>query len=215
MNVKLVNLVAVQFGIFVGIMAWLAFTRLESTKSRPAAEMPENVRSPIATVAPAFKPRSPRPYTVDYGADRDRAQPEIEEQAQMEQDYDQEIAAQPYAGTELENNSIVEPPPSSTQVNQEPAVASSDYLEPPQAIADAEPAPVVVYSQPQFVVFSSRRSLARRYRPAPRPGVFPPIPQQQPKRQGAQVNGCGIAPRPNAGVPSGRPNQGFRPRGHR
>ena len=53
MNLKVANLVAVQFGVLLGIVSWLAYSRFESAEPRIAAvEMRKSPAAPAAAVAP-------------------------------------------------------------------------------------------------------------------------------------------------------------------
>ena len=208
MNLKVANLIAVQLGIFVGIMSWLVFSHLESTKPRTAAEMQNSTGDSSATVAPVFEPRNQRPYTVDYETNHERAQPVDEEAAPTAQEYDQEIATQPYTSSGLGNGYVAADSPSYAEVDQEPAVAQPDYVPSPQ---------IVVYAQPaQIVIFSNPRRFANRFRSTPHfDGARMMIMHRRPDRVGPHLGGNGIGPRRNPNAPSGRPAQGFGLRGNR
>ena len=81
MNLKVANLIAIQLGIFVGIMSWLAYSRLESAEPRLAAELPQRAVKPVAPAGPGIKADEPLPDAVDYRADRDESQPIAEQPA--------------------------------------------------------------------------------------------------------------------------------------
>jgi hypothetical protein len=207
MNLKVANLIAVQFGIFIGIMSWLVFSRLESARPHTAAEMRESTVAPVATVAAVSERRNQRPYTVDYETDHERAQPVDEEAAPTAQEYDQEIATQRYASSGREDGSIVGVSPSYAPVDQEPAVAQPDYVPSPQ---------IFVYAQPaQIVVFSNPRRFANRFRSTFPSGALNTITHRRPDRVGPHLSGNGIVPRRNPNTPSCRPAQGFGLRGNR
>ena len=81
MNVKVANLVAVQFGVLVGIASWLAYSRFELPEPRiVAADRRESPAAPSTAVAPIS----------DLGSQVTRA---LEEDADREQD--QSIGEQP------------------------------------------------------------------------------------------------------------------------
>ncbi|HEX7517570.1 MAG TPA: hypothetical protein VF345_09820 [Chthoniobacterales bacterium] len=225
MNLKVANLVAVQFGVFVGIMSWLAYSRLEPVQPpRIAAETSGRPVNSVRPSAPVVAPRSQRPHTVDYRTDRPKARPVDAEPVLTAHDYDQEIAPDPDVTSAPDEGSFVGAAPTYSQVEQEPAVASPEYVPSPQTVAYSQPtepaeyvqpAQLVVYSQPQLVVFSNAGSFGRRCRSMPHPGAPMPIAQQHPKRGESHLKTCGILPRPNTSVPTCRPTQDFKPRGKR
>ena len=224
MNLKVANLVAVQFGIFVGMTSWLAYSHLHSDESPAAA---------------AFAPGEQRPSLIDYRVDRDRAQPDGEQPAAAAHEYSaaavqqysalaaqlyyQQIAPRRYASSGLENGSSVAVTPSYPEVAQErevvpdyPASQTAAYVPTPQFIA---------YPQPQFVLFSDHRRFANRCRPAPPVvGAHLATTHRRPNRPRCDLSGAkefrptkfpGIASRLNAGAPSCRPNEGFKAEGRR
>jgi hypothetical protein len=207
MNLKVANLIAVELGILIGIMSWLAYSRFPSAQPRTAAEMQESTVAPVATVAAVSERRNQRPYTVDYETDHERAQPVDEEAAPTAQEYDQEIATQPYTSSGLGNGYVAADSPSYAEVDQEPAVAQPDYVPSPQ---------IVVYAQPaQIVVFSNPRRFANRFRSTFPSGALNTITHRRPDRVGPHLSGNGIVPRRNPNAPSCRPAQGFGLRGNR
>ena len=96
MNLKVANLIAVEFGILIGLMSWLVYSRFPSTAAQTAAEMEEGTVVPFATVASVSKPRNQRLHTMDYRADREPVALADEQPVPTAQEYDQEIATQPY-----------------------------------------------------------------------------------------------------------------------
>jgi hypothetical protein len=207
MNPKVANLIAVELGILIGIMSWLAYSRFPSAEPRTAAEMRESTAGPVATVAAVSERRNQRRYTVDYETDHERAQPVDEEAAPTAQEYDQEIATQPYPSSGLGNGYVAADSPFYAAVDQEPAVAQPDYVPSPQ---------IVVYAQPaQIVLFSNPRRFANRFRSTLPPGAFNTITHRRPDRVGPHLGGNGIVPRRNPNAPSRRPAQGFGLRGNR
>jgi hypothetical protein len=185
MNLKVSNLVAIQFGVFVGIMFWLAYSQLPFAGPRAATKTPEPKAEPAANVAPAFKPGEQRSQTLDYRADGEEAEPAGEQPVPLLHEYSpaavqqhsalaaqlyyQQITPRRYASARVENGPIVADAPSYAVVEQAPAVAPAEYMAEPETVAYAEPAQVVVYSQPQFVVFSNRHRFANRCRAASDP----------------------------------------------
>ena len=182
MNLKVANLVAIQFGMFVGIMSWLAYSQIPFGEPRTEAKVREPIAEPVATLASAANPGDQRSQTVDYRADQEQTQPVAEQPAPaMQHEYSaaavqqnsalaaqlyyQQIAPRRYATAGLANRSIAAVAPSYAEVAQEPAAVPADDPE-PQTIAYVEPTQVVVYQQPQFVAFSNARSFRNRCRPA-------------------------------------------------
>lgn len=236
MNLKVANLVAVQFGVLVGIMSWLAYSRFESAEPRIAAvEMRKRPVDSVAAVAPISDLGSQVTRALDSGTDREQDQstaeppvpvvpphhqysPEAVQQytALAAQQYYQQIAPRRYASASLENRLIAAVAPVYTEVAREPAAISLDYVEPVQTVAYTEPYPVVVYPQPQFVVFFNARRFANRCRPtAPLRDAHMPIAHRRPDRAECHPNGHTIVSPQNAGVKPCRPNQGLMAQGKR
>jgi hypothetical protein len=213
MNLKVANLIAIQFGIFVGIMSWVAYSHFESAKSpRLAGESGKGPVNSVAPVAPAapfapmVDPEGQRSVPVDYRADPDRAQPvtqqpvpvvhyqyspEAVEQytALAAQQYYQQIAARPYVSSSVQNRSTGAET-SYAQVAQAPVVVQLNEPE-PQTVAYDEPAQIVAYAQPYpFFAYSNARSFGRRCRrPPPRHGILTPVTHRPHERRGPRLSG--------------------------
>jgi len=253
MNLKVANLVAIQFGMFVGIMSWLAYSQLPFGEPRTAAEVRKPIAEPVATFASAPNPADQRSQTVDYRADQERSQPVApvmqheystaavqQNSALAAQLYYQQIAPQRYASAGLANISIAAMAPSYAEVAPEPvAVQTDDPV--PETVAYVQPTEVVVYPQPQFVVFDNSRRFANRGRSTLRtPGTplanayrrstvrTPGTPlanayrglDRRPSHLGGSMGhrpakSFGVVHRRNNSGPACRPNQGFAARGRR
>jgi hypothetical protein len=237
MNLKVANLVAVQFGVLIGIVSWLAYSRFESTEPRIAAvEMRKRPVDSVAAVAPISDLGSQLSRALDDGVDREQNQsiaeqpapathqysPEAVQQytALATQQYYQQIAPRRYASSSGANSSIAPVAPVYTQVAQEPAAVSSDYAEPVQTVAYAEPTQIAVY-QPQFIVFSNQRRFPNRCRSTLQPAAVMPVAHRRPGRGGPHLSGStesrptkcfGTVPPRNPNDPSCRPSQEFRSR---
>ena len=83
MNLKTANLVAVQFGMFVGMMSWLAYSRLESAEPRK-----------VNSISPISEPAGQRPYAIDHGAGRERAKSVAEQPVSVAYEYSAEAVQQ-------------------------------------------------------------------------------------------------------------------------
>jgi hypothetical protein len=206
MNLKVANLIAVELGILIGLMSWLVYSRFPSPEPRTAAEIQENTVAPVATVASVSEPENQRPDTADYRADRERAQPFAEQPALTSRRSAQEtVAPQPYASSGLENGLIAVDSPSYAEADQEAAVGSPEYVVSPQTVVYAQPA--------QIVVFSNPRRFANRCRSTPRHGAFNPIAHQCPDRGNSPLADTRIVSGPNVSTPSCPPTERFGPRG--
>ena len=238
MNLKVANLIAIQLGIFVGIMSWLAYSRLESAGPRIATELRERAAKPAGPVGPGIKADDQSPDAVDDSADRDEAQPIAEQPAPSFHQYSaaavqhysdlaarqyyEQIAPRRYASSSLQNGPVVAEAPSYAEVEQAPAVVA-DYPE-PHTVASVQPAQFIVYPQPQFVVFSNSRRFANRRRPAPpvigahmatHRRLDRPRPHLSGSTESRPTNSFGVVQRQNDKVPSCRPGEGIGPRGPR
>lgn len=239
MNLKIAHLVTVQFGILVGIVACLVFSRFEYAKPRTAAEMQAAKRT--AALEPLTEPEDQRADRVDRRAESERAQlppgqlapvvPNEYSAAAVEQYralatklYYEQIAPRRNASSNPATSSMAAVAQSYSEVAQEPAVIQTDDPA-PQTVAYVQPTQDIVYSQPaQFVVFSNRRPFVNRCRPTPHSGADASGPHRRPDRGGTHWNGSpgsnhprslGVEHRRNSGGPSCPPTQGFRPRGKR
>ncbi len=215
MNLKAANIIVVELGILIGLMSWLAYSRFPSTEPRTAAEkLQESTAAPVATVASVSEPGKQRPSTIDYRTDPEQARLVAEQQALTR--YQQEIAPRPYASSRAVNGSIAADSLSYAELDQEQAVASSEEVASPQTVAYVQPTQIVVYPQPaQIIVFSNPRRFANRCRSTSHSDVLLPITNRCPDKGESNLNRRGMVPRRDAGAPSCRPIQGFRPRDHR
>jgi hypothetical protein len=207
MNSKIANVIALELGILIAITAWLTFSRLPGKEEQSAAAEPERIADSLATATPAPKSRHQHLYAVDYPTNSAVEQPANEEQTQTVQDYDQEIATEPYVSPDLNDGVITGSSPSYTEVEPEPVVYPPDYFVAP-------PTPVVAYIQPyEIIVFSNSHPLGCRHRPPPAcvpavrpppfvPGAGPPVGHRPPARGESHPagggNGAGVVPSGNA-----------------
>ena len=241
MNLKVAHLVSVQFGIFIGIVSCLMFSRFESTRPRAAAEMRKQASERAAAVEPLSEPEDQRADMVDNGAESERAEPVTEQPAPALPNeysaeaveryralatklYYEQIAPRRNASTSPANSSIAAVAPAYTEVVEEPAVVQANDPA-PETVAYLQPTQVILYPQPaQFVVFSHPRRFVNRCRPAPHPGALASNPHRRPDSGGTHLSGSpgcrparslGVAYRQNTDVPSCASTQGFTPRGER
>jgi len=185
MNLKVANLVAIQSGIFFGVISWLAYTQIPFGESRPGTETRKSATKPVATLPSAATAPGNEPFqTVDYRADEEPAEPGAEQPlvppppheyspeavrqytALAAQQYYQQIAPRPYVSSKVENRPVVAAP-SYAKREQEPIAVPAEYEEAPQAVVYEEPAQIVAYAQPYaFVAYSSFPRFLDRCRPA-------------------------------------------------
>lgn len=162
MNTKVANVIAIELGILIAILAWLAFTNLFRVQHRPVAEKPARAASSFATVTPVLKSNGQRLSAADYRVDPAEAQREDEEQAPPVQQYEQEIATEPDASSELVDANVIGTSPSYAEVVQEAVSYPPDCLVPP--ITE-----IVAYPRPnEIIVLSNVRSFGCRHRATPR-----------------------------------------------
>lgn len=234
MNLKFAHLVAIQFGIFVGIVSCLLFFRFDAAQPRTAAE----VRELATELAAAVKDQ--RAEVVDDRTNPEPAQlvpgqlaPVLSNEysaeaveryrAEATRLYYEQIAPRRNASSSLTHSSIAAVAPSYKEVAQEPAVVQTVDPE-PQTVAYVEPTQVVVYQPTQFVAFSHPRRFANRCRPTPHHSALTSNPHRRLDRRGNHLSGSpafcpprslGVMHRRNTNVASCPPTQGFKPRGKR
>lgn len=202
MNSKVANLIAVELGILIAIMAWLAFSNLRPS---PSIEEPDRTVGSFATVGPVLRSTNHRRPPVDYRADLPAGQLQVEEPAQVVQGYDQAEAA-PYGSAGLQGGVFSESEPYYAEVGPLPEPVLDDCL--------YSPLDQYAYSQPStIIVLSNSRSSVNRPRFRPRSGRMM-VAHRRPMPGQPHVRGSRIAPRPRTPVQSSRPNPRLRPRVH-
>ena len=235
MNLKTANLVAIQFGILVGIVCCLVYSRFESGKPRATAE------ERASAVEARSRHQDQRADLVDDRADPDRAQtiteqpiPVVENQYSPEaveryralaaQLYYQQIAPRRNTSATLTTSSTAAVALSDAEVTREPAVTATDDPA-PQPVAYIEPTQVVVYPQAaSFVAYSHRRRFADRCRPTPHHGELASNTHRRPDRRGTHLSvttdwcppkSLGVVHRRNTDAPACPSPRGFKSRGKR
>lgn len=207
MNSKVANLIALELGVLIAIMAGLAFSNLRSVKPQSIAQEPQRTVDSFATVAPVLQSTKRSRPVIDYRAELP-AEPQQEEQpAQTLQQYDQAIPTEPYASSSLDDGYIAETSPYYPGVDPEPLLTSPDCLLSP---VDQ----FVVYPQSTaLIIVSNSRSFGRRPRSLARPGSAPMVAHRHPPTvEQSHGRGGRVAPRQNTQVQSSRPSPKVRPR---
>jgi hypothetical protein len=238
MNLKVAHLVSVQFGIFIGLVICLVFSRFEYFRPHAAAEMRKPATERATTVEPMSEPEDQASDMVDDAAapeqsDRFTEQPTAampteyspeaveKSMAILTKLYYEQIAPRRNASSSSANTTVA---PAYTEVAQEPeAVQVEDPA--PQTVAFQQPTQVIVYPQPaQFVVFSQPRRFVRRCRPAPETGALVSNSHRRQGSGGTHLSGLpesgpprslGAGHRRNTGVPTCPSTQEFTPGGKR
>src|ERR1043166_3384610 len=95
MNLKIANVVAIQFGILIGLMSWLTYCRFPSAEPNTAAETKRKMVNSMPSDAPVSELKNQRSQTADNRVDRERPQTEAEQRAQAVREYTA-LAAQLY-----------------------------------------------------------------------------------------------------------------------
>jgi hypothetical protein len=238
MNLKLAHLVAIQFGIFIGIVICLVFSRFESARPRTAAEMRERATERTAA---GDRMSEPADEFADMANDREELDPaeQLTDQstpampneyspeaveksmAILTKLYYEQIAPRRNVSSSPANIAVA---PSYTEVASEPAVVQTDDPA-PQTVAYVQPSQVIVYPQPaQVVLFSHLRRFVNRCRPAPHPSALASNSHRRWNSGGIQLSGfpesrpprsLGLEQRRTTGVPTCPSTQGFPPRGKR
>lgn len=203
MNPKVANLIALELGILIAVLAWLAFSNHSSVKQYPVAEEQERTAGSFATVTPVLKARNQPLYAVDYRADRAGPQQKDAEQAPTVQEYYQEIATEPNASSDLADGVANESSPYYAGVDQ-PVVYPPDCLVSPVN-------QIVEYVQPnEIIVFSNARSFGRRNRSRTRcGGARMMVAQRRPGGGALRPRGGGLVARRNTNARPSRPTQGI------
>jgi hypothetical protein len=210
MNLKVAHLVSVQFGIFIGIVCCLVFSRSEYFRPRPTADRREPVTQRASAVEPLADSEDQPGDIADNGADAELAElvteqpapalpneysPEAVERYRAEATrlYYEQIAPRRPATT-----TVAAVAPAYTEAVEEPAVDQNNAPV-PETVAYVQPSQVIVYPQPvQFVVFSQPRRFANRCRPASPPGALASNPHRRADRGGTHLNASTPFERPTS-----------------
>lgn len=162
MNMKVTNVIAVELGILILILAWLAFSNFSRVKQSALAEEREPADSSFATVTSLPRSANPRHSAADYFADQQRQQLAALRQAQTLQygtmQYDQQLSSAPDTSAYADD---------SVATGTSPYYA--DVYPPPEASEDSVAwpyDPVLVYPPTsEIIVISNGQSFVRRQPP--------------------------------------------------
>lgn len=165
MNSKVANVIAIELGMLIVILAWLGFSRLPALKP-PNVEQQESAANSFTTLAPMFSSRTPllnghhattQPsYVANNAIDSGQAQPGAQPMPATAQVYIQEVATADPDGTALEDGLVATELPYYSEVGPEPALGP-DYFAP--AVEYVQPAEIVVFSNTRLFPNRRRRVL--------------------------------------------------------
>lgn len=208
MSLKVANLIAVETGVLIGLVSWIAYSHFPSAEPRTEAGAEEHSVAPVGNVssvtraAPASETGSYLPSPLAYNPEREQARLMAERAASLAalQRYYQTTATEPYALSGADTGTAVAETPSYSYTEQ-----PAEYFEPPPA--------VVYYAAPiQTVVVSNPRHFRDRCRTDTRPGVIDRTPRQCPVPE-SHRNDNRLVSVPKSNVPSPPPPQSMKPRG--
>jgi len=163
MNMKVANVIAVELGILIVILAWLAFSNFSRVKKQPTlAEEQEPADSSFATVTSLPRPANPRHSAADYFTDQQRQQLAAQRRAQTLQygtmQYDQPLAPAPDTGAYAEDSVTAGTSPYYAGVYPQPVTSPDSFAWPYD--------PALVYPPTsEIIVISNARAFVRRVAP--------------------------------------------------
>ena len=192
MSTKVANVIAVELGILIALLAWLAIARVPSVRPIPRTQTPARTDESFGTVAPVLRSGPRNLYARNDGVDHHvLGAPTPEEEAAPEY----VVATQPYSGADYPQGYLYEPSPDYLSDQPEPVLPPDYYLEPS--------ADFVEFVQPaQVVVFSNNRSFGRSNRsPFRSNGARSMMGRQRPGGGRMLPRGGGMPPRQHASAP--------------
>ena len=193
MSAKVANVIAIELGILIALLGWLAIARVPSVRSLSRMQAPARTDESFATVVPGLR-SSPQNLYATNGVARGggSAQPAEE----LSPEYVQELSTEPFASSDYAEDFVAETSPYYAPVEQVPAVSAPDCYVAPVA-------QYVEFVQPrQIIVISNPRSFGRPHRcPARFNGGGQTVANQRP-------NGGRVLPRSRGVTPPVRQKPG-------
>jgi hypothetical protein len=162
MNMKVTNVIAVELGILIVILAWLAFSNFSRVKQPKLAEEQEPADSSFATVTSLPRPANPRHSAADYFTDQQRQQLAAQRRAQTLQygtmQYDQQLAPALDTSAYADDSATSGTSPYYTGVYPQPVTSPDSFAWPYD--------PVLVYPPTsEIIVISNAQGFVRRLAP--------------------------------------------------
>lgn len=194
MSTKVANVIAIELGIVIALLVWLAIFQLPGARFSRA----QNQAIPgdsFATVAPVVRANPQDLYARNDMPVRGAAARVVEELAQTAPEYAKDVAAEGYVNPAYVENFAADTTPYDAAVERVPVISSPDFYVAPVA-------QFVDYVQPSsIIVFSNTRSAGRPRRCLPRLSVARG-PTTPPRRDGGNMpaHGNGLTPRQKPGI---------------
>jgi type II secretory pathway pseudopilin PulG len=162
MNTKVSNIIAVELGIVIVILAWLAFSNFFRIKQPTPAEEQEPADSSFATVSSFPRPATLRRSAADYFTDQQRQQLAAQRQVQTLQyettQYDQQLAPAPDANGYADDSVTTGTSPYYAGAYPQPETSPDSFAWPYD--------PVLVYPPTsEIIVISNGQAFVRRIAP--------------------------------------------------
>jgi len=164
MKTKVANVIAVELGILIVIVAWLVFSNFSRVKQPMLAEEQAPADSSFATVTSLPRPANPRPSAADYFTDQQRQQLAAQRQAQTLQygtmQYDQQLTPAPDTSAYADDSVTSGTSPYYAGVYPQPVTSPDSFAWPYD--------PVLVYPPTSeiIVISNGRQAVAERnFRP--------------------------------------------------
>jgi hypothetical protein len=219
MNTKVSNIIAVELGIVIVLLAWLAFSNFFGSKQPTLAEEQEPADRSFATITSFPRPATLRHSAADYFADQQRQQLAVQRQAQTLQyetmQYDQQLAPAPDANG-YGDDSATGTSPYYADVYPQPETSPDSFAWPYDPVLEYPPtSEIIIISNGQAFVHRvaprfarPRMTVAHRRPPGGRAAQF------QPRNHAFNLHprGGGVISRRTANPRSLRPSAGLRPR---
>src|SRR2546428_11820854 len=218
MNTKVSNIIAVELGIVIVLLAWLAFSNFSRIKQPTLAEEQEPEDRSFATMTSFPRSANPGYSAADYLTGQQRQQLAAQRQAQTLEyatmQYDQQLAPAPDTSAYADDSATTGTSPYYADVYPQPATSPDSFAWPYD--------PVLVYPPTSgIIVISNGQAFVRRG--APRFARSPMmVVHRRPLGGGAaQFQAPGrafnLSPRGGGVIRTGhprsfRPSAGFRPR---
>jgi hypothetical protein len=162
MNTKVSNVIAIELGIVIMLLAWLAFSNFSRIKQPMPAEEQEPADTSFATMTSFPRSANPRYSAADYFTDQQRQQLAAQRQAQTLQyetmQYDQQFAPAPDANGYADDSVATGTSPYYADVYPPPEASPDSFAWPYD--------PVLVYPPTsQIIVISNGQAFVRRVAP--------------------------------------------------
>ena len=198
MNMKVANVIAVELGILIVLLAWLAFSNFSRVKQPTLAEEQEPDDSSFATVTSLPRPANPRHSAADYFTDQQRQQLAAQRRAQPLQygtmQYDQPLAPAPDTSAYADDSVTTGTSPNYAGVYPQPVTSPDSFAWPYD--------PVLVYPPTsEIIVISNAQAFVRRQAPRFARPAMRVVHRRPPGGGGPQFQAPGRAfgPRTNSG----------------